>query len=99
MLSRRDRHETHHSRFEKRLIRAEGSEHGEVVDVDAETVPDEKSADLAMRTRHISRTGKHGMITRKVALTDFGVLGSVRSIESEARPGEESAEDAVPVLQ
>ncbi|MER5500515.1 hypothetical protein ABT096_25370, partial [Streptomyces sp. NPDC002561] len=32
-------------------------------------------------------------------VTDFGVLGSVRSIESEARPGEESAEDAVPVLQ
>ncbi|MFE7112567.1 hypothetical protein ACFU9W_41100, partial [Streptomyces sp. NPDC057600] len=32
-------------------------------------------------------------------VTDFGVLASVRSIESEARPGEESAEDAVPVLQ
>ena len=33
------------------------------------------------------------------ALTDFGVAGSVRSVEGEACPGEESAEDVVPVLQ
>jgi hypothetical protein len=31
--------------------------------------------------------------------TDFGVLGSVWSVESEPRPGEESTEDAVAVLQ
>ncbi|KPI15162.1 Beta-galactosidase [Actinobacteria bacterium OK006] len=40
-----------------------------------------------------------GRDSHVIVATDFGVLGSVRSVESEARPGEEPAEDAVPVLQ
>jgi hypothetical protein len=32
-------------------------------------------------------------------IADFGVSQSVRSVEGEAGPGEEAAEDAVPVLQ
>ncbi|MES5825571.1 hypothetical protein ABKA17_47635, partial [Streptomyces sp. RG80] len=68
--------------------------------------------DKAGRPRHRKQRGSRGGRPPKFdpvdyrerhavecGITDFGVLGSVRSVESEARLGEESVEDAVPVLQ
>ncbi|MFD9284482.1 hypothetical protein ACFWD7_45880, partial [Streptomyces mirabilis] len=44
-------------------------------------------------------TAVRGQAVNGDTITDFGVLGSVRSVEREARPGEEPAEDAVAILQ
>ncbi|MFD9286124.1 DUF4158 domain-containing protein, partial [Streptomyces mirabilis] len=52
----------------------------------------------AARLLALVAEGNEAGATLLAALTDFGVLGSVRSVEREARPGEEPAEDAVAIL-